>query len=46
MTPSVVLTGGVCVGLTNGEVLALLRWKLDIGGRLAWMSVGDTECGG
>lgn len=46
MTPSVALTGGVCVALTKGEVLALLRWKLDMGGRLALMFVGETECGG
>lgn len=41
-----VLTGGVCDAVTKGELLAVLRWKLDIGGRLALMSVGDTECGG
>lgn len=46
MTPSVVLTGGVWDAVTKGELLAVLRWKLDIGGRLALMSVGDTECGG
>lgn len=45
MTPSAVLTDGVCAAVTNGEVLALLRWKLDMGGRLALMS-GDTECAG
>ena len=45
MTPSVVVAVGVWVALTNGEVLVLLRWKLDIGGRLALMS-GETECAG
>ena len=46
MTPSVVLTGGVCEAVTKGELLAALRWKLDMGGRLGLISVGDTECGG
>lgn len=41
-----VLTGGVWDAVTKGELLAVLRWKLDMGGRLALMSVGDTECGG
>lgn len=45
MTPSAALAAGVCAAVTNGEVLVLLRWKLDIGGRLALMS-GDAECAG
>jgi hypothetical protein len=40
------LMGGVCEAATYGELLVLLRWKLDIGGRLVFMSVGETECGG
>lgn len=40
------LMGGVCEAATYGELLVLPRWKLDIGGRLVFMSVGDTECGG
>lgn len=45
MTPSAVLTDGVCAVVMKGEVLALLLWKLDIGGRLALIS-GETECAG
>lgn len=45
MTPSAALVDGVCAAVTNGEVLVLLRWKLDMGGRLALMS-GETECAG
>lgn len=46
MTFSVALTGGVCEAVTKGEALALFRWKLDMGGRLGLMSVGETECAG
>lgn len=45
MTPSVVVADGVWAAVTNGEVLVLLRWKLDMGGRLALMS-GETACAG
>lgn len=45
ITPSAELTDEVCAAVTNGEVLALLRWKLDMGGRLALMS-GERECAG
>lgn len=39
------LTGGVWEA-TYDELLVLPRWKLDIGGRLAFISDGETECGG
>lgn len=45
MTPSTSLTDVVCAAVTNGKVLVLLRWKLDMGGRLALTS-GETECPG
>lgn len=45
MSPSAEVTDGVCAAVTNGEVLVLLLWKLDMGGRLALMS-GETECAG
>lgn len=40
------LMGGVCEAVIYGELLVLLRWKLDIGGRFVFMFVGDIECGG
>lgn len=45
MTPSVAVADGGWAAVTKGDVLLLLRWKLDMGGRLALMS-GETECAG